>query len=99
MRLFCVFVVFAAHVLLNAVISRVLAWFWVDFRKIAFFYDTAFWRFGALDFLRLFVGCCYFSSFGLFFMCLVQDQDFENYLFSTSAVICRQALLLNSLCC
>ena len=64
MRLFCVFVVFAAHVLLNAVISRVLAWFWVVLGKIAFFYDTVFWRFGALDFLRFFVGCCYFSSFG-----------------------------------
>ena len=51
-RLFCVFVVFAAHVLLNAVFSRVLAWFWVDFRKIVYFYDTVFLHFGILDFWR-----------------------------------------------
>ena len=51
-RLFCVFVVFAAPVLLNAVISRVLAWFWVVLGKIAFFYDTVFLHFGILDFWR-----------------------------------------------
>ena len=39
-----------------------------------------------------------FLEFWLVFMCLLQDHDFENYLFSTSVVICRQALLLNSLC-
>ena len=65
MRLFCVFFVLAAHVLLNAVISRVLAWFWAGFEKIVLFYDTVFWIFGALDCLRFFVGCCYFSSFGV----------------------------------
>ena len=32
------------------------------------FYDIVFMRFGALDFLRFFVGCCYFSSFGYFFI-------------------------------
>ena len=61
----CVFVVFAVHVLLHAVISRVLGWFWVRLGKIPFCYDTVFWRFGILDFWRFFVGRCYFSSFGL----------------------------------
>ena len=52
MRLFCVFVVFAVHVLLNAVTSRVLGWFWVGLGKIAFFFMTLFfcvlesWTFG-----------------------------------------------------
>ena len=32
------------------------------------FYDIVFMRFGALDFLRFFVGCCYFSSLGYFFI-------------------------------
>ena len=61
--LLCFFVL-AIVVLRNAAISRVLAWFWVGFGKIAFFYDTVFfWHFGILDFLRFFLGCCYFSSF------------------------------------
>ena len=47
--LFRVFFVLATVVLLNVVISRVLAWFWVDLGKIAFFYDTVFWRFAILD--------------------------------------------------
>ena len=49
---FGVFFVLAVHVLLNADISRVLAWFWVGFEKIAFFCDTVFWHVGALDCLR-----------------------------------------------
>ena len=40
MRLFLCFFVFAVHVLLTAVISRVLAWFWVGFGKIAFFLNV-----------------------------------------------------------
>ena len=65
-RLFCVFVVFAAHVLLNAVISRVLAWFWVVLGKIAFFfYDTVFFALWNLGLLAFLVGCWYFWSFGL----------------------------------
>ena len=40
--LFVLLFVLATVVLLNAVISRVLAWFWVDLGKIAFFYDTVF---------------------------------------------------------
>ena len=47
--LFVLLFVLATVVLLNAVISRVLAWFWVDLGKIAFSYDTAFWRFAILD--------------------------------------------------
>ena len=44
---------FAVHVLLNAVISRVLGWFWVGLGKIGvFFYDTVFLRFGILEFWR-----------------------------------------------
>ena len=62
---FLCFFVLATVVLRNAVISRVLAWFWVGFGKIAFFYDTVFGILGILDFLRFFLGCCYFSSFGL----------------------------------
>ena len=46
---FLCFFVLATVVLLNAVISRVLAWFWVDLGKIAFFYDTVFRRFAILD--------------------------------------------------
>ena len=61
---FLCFFVLATVVLLNAVISRVLAWFWVDLGKIAFFYDTVF---GVSQswIVRDFVGRCYFSSFGL----------------------------------
>ena len=63
--LLCFFVVLAIVVLRNAAISRVLAWFWVGFGKIAFFYDTvfflAFWNLGLFGFF--FLGCCYFSSF------------------------------------
>ena len=32
-------------------------------------------------------------------MSLVQHHDFENYLFSTFGVICKQSLLLNRLYC
>ena len=46
---FLCFFVLATVVLLNAVISRVLAWFWVDLGKIAFSYDTGFWRFAIWD--------------------------------------------------
>ena len=62
--LFVLLFVLATVVLLNAVISRVLAWFWVDLGKIAFFYDTVF---GVSQswIVRDFVGRCYFSSFGL----------------------------------
>ena len=65
MPVLCFFVL-ATVVLLNAVISRVLAWLWVDLGKIAFFYDTVFWRFAILDCLRFFVGRCNFSSFASF---------------------------------
>ena len=52
---FLCFFVLATVVLLNAVISRVLAWFWVDLGKIALFFMTLlFWHFGILDFLRFF---------------------------------------------
>ena len=56
--------VLATVVLRNAVISRVLAWFWVGFGKIAFVYDTVFRHF-ATWIVRVFVGRCYFSSFEL----------------------------------
>ena len=52
--LFSVCFVLATVVLLNAVISRVLAWFWVDLEKIALFYDTVLWHFGILDFCVFF---------------------------------------------
>ena len=51
---FLCFFVLATVVLLNAVISRVLAWFWVDLEKIALFYDTVLWHFGILDFCVFF---------------------------------------------
>ena len=63
-RCFCVFVVFAAHVLLNAVISRVLAWFWVVLGKIAFFMTLFFCILESWT-LAFLVGCWYFWSFGL----------------------------------
>ena len=53
------FFVLATVVLRNAVFSRVLAWFWVGFGKIAFFMTLFF---GILQ-LGLFE--FYFSSFGL----------------------------------
>ena len=47
-----VFFVLATVVLRNAVISRVLAWFWVGFGKIAFFMTLflAFWNLGLFAF-------------------------------------------------
>ena len=73
----------------------VLGGSWQDrvFFMTLFFCVLESWTFGFFCWMLLFL------EFWLVFMCLVQDQDFENYLFSTSAVICRQALLLNSLCC
>ena len=53
-----VFFVLATVVLLNAVISRVLAWFWV-------FLCHCFLAFRNLGLFAFFVGRCYFSSFGL----------------------------------
>ena len=64
-RPFSCFFVLATVVLLNVVISRVLAWFWVDLGKIAFFYMTLFLAFRNLGLFGVFVGRCYFSSFGL----------------------------------
>ena len=62
--LFLCFFVLATVVLLNAVISLVLAWFWVDLGKIAIFYDTVFLAFRNLGLFAFCVGRCYFSSFG-----------------------------------
>ena len=49
---FLCFFVLATVVLRNAVISRVLAWFWVGFGKIAFFMTLflAFWNLGLFAF-------------------------------------------------
>ena len=61
---FLCFFVLATVVLLNAVISRVLAWFGWTSERSRFVYDTVFWRFAILDCSRFLLGAAISRVFG-----------------------------------